>query len=46
MIFRAIALSLVLLVGIGAVIPLATSYTEASAKGKKTQEEKENWKGR
>ena len=43
MIFRAIALSLVLLVGIGAVIPLATNYTEAGAKAKKHR--KRNWKG-
>ena len=43
MIFRAIALSLVLLVGIGAVIPLTTQYTEAGAKAKKHR--KRNWKG-
>lgn len=43
MIFRAIALSLVLLVGIGAVIPLATNYAEAGAKHK--VKKKRNWKG-
>lgn len=32
MIFRAIALSLALLIGIGAVVPLATNYTEAGAR--------------
>jgi hypothetical protein len=43
MIFRAIALSLALLVGIGAVIPLATNYAEAGVKTKKHK--KRNWKG-
>ncbi len=43
MIFRAIALSLALLIGIGTVIPLATTYTEAVAKHKKKK--KRSWKG-
>lgn len=41
---RAIVLSLALLVGIGAIIPLATNYTEAGAdKSKKVK--KREWKG-
>ena len=43
MIFRAIALSLALLIGIGAVVPLVTNYTEASVKAKKHR--KREWKG-
>jgi hypothetical protein len=43
MIFRAIALSLALLIGIGAIVPLATNYTEAGVKAKKHK--KRNWKG-
>lgn len=43
MIFRAIALSLALLIGIGTVIPLVTNYTEAGAKAKKHK--KRSWKG-
>lgn len=43
MIFRAIALSLALLIGIGAVIPLATNYAEAGAKHK--LKKKRSWKG-
>lgn len=40
MIFRAIALSLALLIGIGAVIPLTIHYTEASAPKPKTFKKK------
>lgn len=39
---RAIVLSLALLVGIGAIIPLATNYTEA---GPKTSKKERKWKG-
>lgn len=41
MVFRAIALSLALLIGIGAIIPLATEQTEAARSKKK----KRSWKG-
>ena len=41
---RAIVLSLALLVGIGAIIPLATNYTEAGSE-KLTKAKKRQWKG-
>ncbi len=41
---RAIVLSLALLVGIGAIIPLATNYTEAGS-GKTEKSKKRSWKG-
>ncbi|MGI8641693.1 MAG: hypothetical protein ACR2MG_17330 [Pyrinomonadaceae bacterium] len=41
---RAIALSLALLVGIGAIVPLATQYTEAGPK-KHAKSKKREWKG-
>jgi hypothetical protein len=40
MIFRAIALSLALLIGIGAIIPLATEYTEAGTRKYKKKKKK------
>lgn len=40
MVLRAIALSLALLVGLGAIIPLATDYSEASSKQKKKKKKK------
>jgi len=40
MIFRVIALSLALLIGIGAVIPLTTHYTEAGARKSKNYKKK------
>lgn len=40
MIFRAIALSLALLIGIGAVVPLATNYTEAGSRKHKKHKKK------
>ncbi len=43
---RAIALSLALLVGIGAIIPIATEYAEAhTKKAKKVQKKKREWRG-
>jgi hypothetical protein len=44
MLVRAIALSLALLVGIGAIIPLATEITEAGPR-KKAKKPKRSWKG-
>lgn len=41
---RAIALSIALLIGVGALIPLATEYAEAGAKTRKYKK-KRNWKG-
>lgn len=41
---RAIVLSLALLVGIGAIIPFATNYTEAGS-SKPTKAKKKGWKG-
>jgi hypothetical protein len=40
MIFRAIALSLALLIGIGAIVPLATEYTEAGTRKYKKNKKK------
>lgn len=42
--FRAIALSLALLIGIGAIIPLATDLTEAGPRTSKKKKKRE-WKG-
>lgn len=46
MLVRAIALSLALLIGIGAIIPLATEYAEAGPrKSAKHRKHKREWKG-
>lgn len=42
---RAIALSIALLVGLGALVPLATEYAEAGATKTKKYKKKRNWKG-
>ena len=42
---RAIALSIALLIGIGALIPLATEMAEAGAKKTKRYKKKRSWKG-
>jgi hypothetical protein len=46
MVFRAIALSLALLIGIGTIIPIATEFAEAGPrKVKKKQKKKRYWRG-
>jgi hypothetical protein len=46
MLFRAIALSVALLIGIGTIIPLATDYAEAGPrKTKKYKKKKRYWRG-
>ncbi len=46
MLFRAIALSVALLIGIGTIIPLATDYAEAGPrKSKKYKKKKRTWRG-
>lgn len=46
MLFRAIALSVALLIGIGTIIPLATDYAEAGPrKTKKYKKKKRTWRG-
>lgn len=45
MIFRAIALSLALLIGIGTIIPLATEYSSAKVQKQRKSKKKKNWKG-
>lgn len=42
---RAIALSIALLIGVGALIPLATEYAEAGAKKTRKYKKKRSWKG-
>jgi hypothetical protein len=42
---RAIALSIALLIGVGALVPLATEYAEAGAKKTRKYKKKRNWKG-
>src|SRR5687767_12908312 len=44
MLFRAIALSLALLIGIGTIVPLGTDSVEAGPK-KKYRKKKRNWRG-
>jgi hypothetical protein len=45
-VFRAIALSLALLLGIGTLIPLATEFAEAGPRtSKKAKKKKRNWRG-
>jgi hypothetical protein len=46
MVFRAIALSIALLVGIGTIIPIATEFAEAGPKkAKNAKKKKRNWRG-
>lgn len=47
MLFRAIALTLALLIGIGTIVPLATEYAEAGPRHKKYKKKKRerNWRG-
>lgn len=42
---RAIALSIALLIGVGAMIPLATEYAEAGAKKTRKYKKQRSWKG-
>lgn len=42
---RAIALSIALLIGVGALVPLATEYAEAGAKKTRKYKKNRNWKG-
>ncbi len=42
---RAIALSIALLIGIGAIVPLATEYAEAGSKKTRKYKKKREWKG-
>lgn len=42
---RAIALSIALLIGVGALVPLATEYAEAGAKKTRKYKKKREWKG-
>lgn len=45
MLVRAIALSIAILVGIGAIIPLATETTEAGPRKAKKKKQTRNWRG-
>lgn len=45
MVFRAIALSLALLVGIATIVPLATEFAEAGPRTAKTKKKKRYWRG-
>ncbi|HBE82391.1 MAG: hypothetical protein JNK51_02910 [Blastocatellia bacterium] len=45
MVFRAIALSIALLIGIGTLIPLATEYAEAGPKKTRKYKKKREWRG-
>lgn len=45
MLIRAIALSLALLIGIGAIIPLATEYADAKTNHSQKQKKKRYWRG-
>jgi hypothetical protein len=42
---RALALSIALLIGVGALVPLATEYAEAGAKKTRKYKKKREWKG-
>ena len=45
MLFRAIALSVALLIGVGTLVPLATEYAEAGPRKSKRYKKKRGWKG-